>query len=975
MSLLRTCAVVASNSSQATQLRDRIDKRIEAGLYPREIEFEVLCDPAGGRVGSGGAAILAACKFRDSLLGDGPILVINAGGESRRMPAYAPEGKLFAPLPLPSSSRVPPVILDEQLGLFLRYPWKDDEFVVTSGDVVISFDADVLPPDRGDIYGFAKPDTFDLGSRHGVFKFDRNRAKVIDFFQKGSIDFLREQAPLEGSRSCALDMGIVGFSSAGVARLFALADTVLPGGGSFLDLLKKGQVEVDLYGELLMAFVSGISFDSYFEKVRSLTSLEPSLLKVIYKAFRTVDFRAFLTRHARFLHFGSLSEYPSSCEEIVTSGALPFYVGDDAELRPMLSDSLIQFNSLDCVCVPAPGARHIYLECCARTRLDCVEGENLLIGLRNRHFESPIACGICLDERFTSAGRFLLAYGIRDTWRPQKGAGEIVFCGKSLASWAVERGLGVEALFAPFIGGDEQVYDLWDALLFVPDADERFTEGYWRAEHADTNWRARFLGARRFSIRQIAASENPAERDENRAQIRQELLASAIVRGHGWLSVSEWDFRKALAGSDLQNLRDIYDSSDDDLVKIYRRKLMESLTTHPPASDSIVGLDVQYLDGGTSARGLRRAVKLDQIVWARSPVRLDLAGGWTDTPPFTLREGGEVVNVAVDLNDQPPIQVFCRPTTEHTVRIRSIDLGVGETIRSFAALEDYNRPGSPFALPKAALCLLGFRTERAEKQPLGKILETIGCGMEITLLSAVPKGSGLGTSSILAATILGALERFFGLAVGRDELFRQVLQTEQMLTTGGGWQDQIGGVVGGVKYISAMPGLRPNPMVYQLDPHVFLASESNALFSLYYTGITRLAKNILQEVVDRVNSMEPAYLFSLRYLKQLARSMREAVSQRDLAALGRLLSASWEENKLIHPSTSNEEVQRLLRNVHGLYSGMKLLGAGGGGFALFLSDSIEQANRLRDRLSAIEDERARLVDMKLNERGLQITVS
>ncbi len=356
-------------------------------------------------------------------------------------------------------------------------------------------------------------------------------------------------------------------------------------------------------------------------------------------------------------------------------------------------------------------------------------------------------------------------------------------------------------------------------------------------------------------------------------------------------------------------------------------------------------------------------------------MRLDIAGGWTDTPPFTLREGGEVVNVAVNLNDQPPIQVFCRPTDERSVRLHSIDLGEGETVRSFAGLEDFRNPSSPFALPKAALCLLGLTRGEARGDSLEAALDQAGCGLEISVLSAVPKGSGLGTSSVLGATILGALERFFGLVVDRDELFRQVLQLELMLTTGGGWQDQIGGVAGGVKFISSRAGISPTPIVDQLDPFVFSSPESSSRFTLYYTGITRLAKDILQDVVRRADSLEPAYLFTLRSLKRLARRAREVISRRDLTGLAEVLNASWEENKLVHPSTTNEEVESLLAGLQGLYAGMKLLGAGGGGYVLFLSESTDSARRLRDRLAALEHERARVVDMGINTEGLRVTVS
>ena len=161
----------------------------------------------------------------------------------------------------------------------------------------------------------------------------------------------------------------------------------------------------------------------------------------------------------------------------------------------------------------------------------------------------------------------------------------------------------------------------------------------------------------------------------------------------------------------------------------------------------------------TTPPPLRRSVKSDQIVWARSPVRMDFGGGWTDTPPYTLREGGRVTNVAIDLNGQAPIQVFCRPLEKPVVRFHSIDLGEGEEIRSFQALEDYTNPLVPFALPRAALCILGFTQACYPGKTLGDALSALGGGVEVTLLSAIPKGSGLGVSSILGATVLAALEQ------------------------------------------------------------------------------------------------------------------------------------------------------------------------------------------------------------------------
>jgi len=191
----------------------------------------------------------------------------------------------------------------------------------------------------------------------------------------------------------------------------------------------------------------------------------------------------------------------------------------------------------------------------------------------------------------------------------------------------------------------------------------------------------------------------------------------------------------------------------------------------------------------------RLSVFPDQIVWGRSPVRIDLAGGWTDTPPYCLMEGGNVVNIAIELNGQPPLQTYVKPCREPHIVLRSIDLGAMEVIETYEQLEAYNRVGSPFSIPKAALALAGFLPQFSlESYPtLRAQLEHFGSGIELTLLSAIPAGSGLGTSSILASTVLGAVNDFCSLAWDKNEIGRRTLVLEQLLTTGGGWQDQFGG--------------------------------------------------------------------------------------------------------------------------------------------------------------------------------------
>lgn len=226
----------------------------------------------------------------------------------------------------------------------------------------------------------------------------------------------------------------------------------------------------------------------------------------------------------------------------------------------------------------------------------------------------------------------------------------------------------------------------------------------------------------------------------------------------------------------------------------------------------------------------RLNVYRDQIVWGRSPVRIDLAGGWTDTPPFCMYTGGNVVNVAIELNGQPPLQVYVKPAREFRIILRSIDIGAMESISTWDELRDFNKVGSPFSIPKAALALAGFIPEFSAGRyvSLEEQLKAFGCGLEVTLLAAIPAGSGLGTSSILAATVLGALSDFCGLAWDKNEIGNRTLILEQLLTTGGGWQDQYGGVLHGLKLLQTGEGFHQNPSVRWL-PEYLLPNRNIAL--------------------------------------------------------------------------------------------------------------------------------------------------
>ena len=375
----------------------------------------------------------------------------------------------------------------------------------------------------------------------------------------------------------------------------------------------------------------------------------------------------------------------------------------------------------------------------------------------------------------------------------------------------------------------------------------------------------------------------------------------------------------------------------------------------------------------------------DQIVWGRSPVRIDIAGGWTDTPPYCLMEGGNVINLAIELNGQPPLQTYVRPSKEPRIVLRSIDLGAMEVVETFEQLTDFMHVGSPFSIPKAALVLAGFGSgypSSTHNSPLGsgpslrEELEAFGCGIELTLLSAIPAGSGLGTSSILAATVLGALNDFCGLGWDKNEIGRRTLILEQMLTTGGGWQDQFGGVLGGVKLLQTGRGFDQSPQVRWLPNDLWIQPEYRPCHLLYYTGITRTAKQILAEIVRRMFLNHGDELALLREMKEHTMEMYEAIQQNDFLRMGKLMRRTWEQNQQLDSGTNPPAVKALTDLVDDLCLSYKLPGAGGGGYLYMIAKDPEAAARIKQTLNThCLNKNARFVEMTLSTTGQQISRS
>jgi len=246
----------------------------------------------------------------------------------------------------------------------------------------------------------------------------------------------------------------------------------------------------------------------------------------------------------------------------------------------------------------------------------------------------------------------------------------------------------------------------------------------------------------------------------------------------------------------------------------------------------------------------------------------------------------------------------------------------------------------------------------------------------LTLLSAIPAGSGLGTSSILAATVLGVLNDFCALGWDKNEIGHRTLMLEQMLTTGGGWQDQFGGILGGVKLLQTQAGFEQSPVIRWLPDGLWTQPEYAQCHLLYYTGITRTAKQILAEIVRHMFLNQHNQLLLLRQMKEHTLEMYDAIQRQDFQHMGRLVRRTWTQNQQLDSGTNPAEVAALTALIDDLCLGYKLPGAGGGGYLYMIAKDPEAAARIKKILNENRhNANARFVEMSLSKNGLQISRS
>ncbi|MCC6589354.1 MAG: hypothetical protein IT168_21830 [Bryobacterales bacterium] len=916
--------ITASSERQASRYRDEIERRLRNGKLPAGAHYLVVPDPGDRRIGSGAATLHAIAelghRWTPKWFRNWRVLLLHCGGDSRRLPQYSLSGKLFTALPARTPWGDVSTVFDETMLLSLA--WVRDMppgLLVGSGDVVLTFDPACLDWSQPGVTGVALRQPLEVALQHGVYISD-SEGRVYSFLQKPSeAQVVAAGGVLDGG-DAALDSGLLYFDAAVCERLPAISgvadDVSIP--------------PIDLYDHFTRALTGQWTPDSDSHPL--MTALHGALAGTPF--WRRLG-------DGGFTHVGTTRSF--------------HHIHTNTERPDGLMDSFVPAAQL------GPGALVIESHHEAGLRVGRGSIVHGLAGL-----DAPIEVPedvvlhqvpVLLPDRqkaFT-----VRAYGVEDDPKVAVASGRALWFGHDLLETLRSLQIPVDEVWPDRVPISDR--SLWNARLFVA-AD---LEAAWRA----AQWLLRYPVD--WDAERWASAERLSLESSTRLADNQALNAERDRRYH-----ARWQASTLALARDGADIRPLLISAPAlHVLAGAARKLeadAQTLRLEQPTEAASrcfqagllfehAGLEEQARRSRHDAFGFVRsavdraafdtyAVDPGRTNWNAAEVsvsaapRIDFGGGWSDTPPFCLDWGGTVLNAALELNGAYPIRATVTRIAEPIIRITSEETGECAECTDAATIVGQRSPGDPLAIPCTALRLMGLFNDG----DLRRRLESFGGGLDIRMTVDLPLGSGLGTSSILAAAVVKALWEIAGHPLDAQAISALVLRVEQLMTTGGGWQDQAGGIYPGIKLITSAPAIHQR---LRVQPVAAPKDWSDRLV-IYYTGIRRVARNLLAQVVGSYLARETSTVQVLHSIKTLAVEMAYAMQESDWAHLGALMDRHWELNKVLDPNTTNAPINEMLAEVRPYVYGAKLAGAGGGGFLMMATRSAEAAAELRAQLDA-----------------------
>lgn len=304
------------------------------------------------------------------------------------------------------------------------------------------------------------------------------------------------------------------------------------------------------------------------------------------------------------------------------------------------------------------------------------------------------------------------------------------------------------------------------------------------------------------------------------------------------------------------------------------------------------------------------------IYRSKAPFRLGIAGGGTDVSPYSDIYGGAILNVTINLYAHATI----RPLDNGKIRFVHINDNI---VEEFDAISQLPLEG-PLVLQHGIYNSIVARHNNGE--PLS---------FELITSMDVPSGSGLGTSSTLVVSILGAFTEWLKLPLGRYDIAHYAYEIERIdLQMAGGRQDQYAATFGGVNFMEFLENDRVIVNPLRINDDILQEWAMNTV--LFYTNKQRCSSKIIEEQAENVKKQNLDSLEAMHNVKKEAFRMKNCLLRDELWELGKALNSSWDNKKKMARHISNEFIDHIYETAiaNGALGG-KISGAGGGGFMFF----------------------------------------
>ncbi len=970
--------LTASNEEQAQSYRMQIARRVERGLIPASTQYVVLPDPQGKRVGSGGATlnVLRYLAEADRSKSEGGsqrnpfvkkrILVIHSGGDSKRVPQYSSLGKLFSPVPRLLPDGRGSTLFDEFIIGMSGVPSRISEgMLVMSGDVLLLFNPLQIDAQFSGAAAISIKEPVSTGKNHGVFLND-GEGNVMKFLHKQSEENLRRMGAVNDHDKVDLDTGAILLSADLMNALYGLISTDGVTDADKFSAFVNERARISFYGDFLYPLAKASSLEQYYRE-KPEGDYTPELRECrskIWEAISPFSLKLLCLSPAKFIHFGTTRELLRLMVDEISDYE---FLDWKAKVLSKTGEGEEYASYLSYVGKETQVAPNAYLECSFILGESRIGEGSIISHLRLQNVTVPD--GVVIHGLPLTGGRFVVRiYGVTDNPKDSFSEG-VSFLQSSLEEFVQTYQIDPRKLWK-----EGTSRDLWNASLY-PVCDSMEEAAAWAMRlyrmvcEGDAACFEEWLSVERTSL-----CESFGNADMDKVISWQNELENCIIcrklvdklsQGQYYKEALEVLGQRRLTEEIYHMLMKEAEEADFSLkIRIYyavSRLMKESGLRFGEYSydvpESLCFKAIQKAIYDTSIKriegSLQNRIRKERVD-VSLPVRVNWGGGWTDTPPHCNENGGVVINAAISLNGILPVQITVRRLPEYYVEFESQDVGVHGIVRDIKEIQECNNPFDPFALHKAALIACGVVPLVKKEDTLQELLERLGGGIYLsTQVVGIPKGSGLGTSSILAGACVKGIFAFLGMDKPEEDIYSTVLCMEQIMSTGGGWQDQVGGLTDGIKLITTDPGMVQNIKVTKVNVPQEALDELQERFALIYTGQRRLARNLLREVMGNYIGARPQSLVALSEMKSVAFSMTRCLEQGDIDGFAELLNQQWELSKKLDMGSTNTCIEQIFLACEDLIDARFIAGAGGGGFLMVILKKGISKELLRERLTAI----------------------